>query len=170
MKSSSSSCPLDCIPTWLLKASVNELVPSITHIVNLSLLSGIFPARYKVARVTPLIKKPGLDAENLSNYHPISNLNFISKVIERAGAAQIQDYLSSNGLYGKVQSAYRKNHSTETALLRVHNDILRAIDSHKDVVLVLLDLSAAFDTVNHDILLHRLHDWCQTFRSSCCVL
>ena len=63
-----------------------------------------------------------------------------------------------NGLYGNVQSAYRKDHSTETALLRVQNDIIRAIDSHKDVVLVLLDLSAAFDTVNHQILLQRLGD------------
>ena len=158
MKSPSSSCALDCIPTWLLKACISELLPSITRIVNLSLQCGIFPSSYKIARITPLIKKPSHDAENLSNYRPISNLTFISKVIERAGAAQLQDYLCSNGLYGNVQSAYRKDHSTETALLRVQNDILRAIDFHKDVVLVLLDLSAAFDTVNHQILLQRLRD------------
>ena len=118
----------------------------------------MYALSHKIARITPLIKKTSLDAENLSNYRPISNLNFISKVVELAGAAQLQDYLCSNGPYGNVQ--YRKDHSTETALLRVQNDILRSIDSHKDVVLVLLDLSAAFDTstVNHQFLLQRLRD------------
>ena len=82
--------------------------------------------------------------------HPIPKISDVK--------TQQNNNLSANSLYGKVQSAYRRNHSTETALLRVHNDILRAIDSHKDVVLVLLDLSAAFDTVNHDILLHRLRE------------
>ena len=158
MQSPSSSCDLDCIPTWLLKSCINELVPSITKIVNLSLTSGVFPTSYKIAKVIPLIKKPCLDAENLCNYRPISNLQFVSKIIERVGAAQLQEYLCDNGLHGRVQSAYRKHHSTETALLRGHNDILRAVDLHKDVVLVLLDLSAAFDTVNHRTLLQRLHD------------
>ena len=133
-------------------------MPFITKIVNHSLLSGVFPSTYKVSRVTPLIKKPGLDTNALSNYRPFSNLKFISKVVERAAAAQLQDYMQENGLFGCSQSAYRKYFSTETALVRVQNDILRAVDQHADVVLVLLDLSAAFDTVDHQILLQRLRD------------
>ena len=158
MKSPSSSCQSDCIPTWLLKACLEELLPSITRIVNSSLQSGTFPSSYKVARVTPLIKKVGKDPEDFNNYRPISNLKFLSKVVERAAMSQLQDYMHENELYGKVQSAYRKNYSTESALLRVHNDILRALDRRKDVLLVLLDLSAAFDTVDHHILLRRLRD------------
>ena len=158
MQSPTSTCLLDPIPTELLKACVDELLPSITRIVNQSLLSGIFPSSYKMAQVTPLIKKPNADAEDLCNFRPISNLKFISKVVERAAASQLQDYMTENDLYGKMQSAYRKSHSTESALLRVHNDILRAVDQRTDVVLVLLDLSAAFDTVDHRILLTRLSE------------
>ena len=133
MKSPSSSCQSDCIPTWLLKACLEELLPSITRIVNSSLQSGTFPSSYKVARVTPLIKKVGKDPEDFNNYRPISNLKFLSKVVERAAMSQLQDYMQENDLYGKVQSAYRKNYSTKSALLRVHNDILRALDRRKDV-------------------------------------
>ena len=75
------------------------------------------------------------------------------------GASQLQDYLCTNGLYmGRSSWHTEKNHSTETALLTVHNDIIRGIASHKDVIFILLDLSAAFDTVNHQILLQRLRD------------
>lgn len=141
--------------------------------MNGSLLTGIFPTSYKVSSITPLIKKPGIDANSLNNYRPISNLKFISKVVERAASAQLQDYMFENELYGRRQSAYRKHFSTETALVRVQNDILRAVDQHADVVLVLLDLSAAFDTVDHKILLQRLRDrygitgdalaWCTSY-------
>ena len=158
MKSPSSSCHSDCIPTWLLKECLEELLPAITRIVNSSLLSGKFPSSYKLARVTPLIKKVGKDPEDLNNYRPISNLKFLSKVVERVAMSQLQEYMQENGLYGKAQSAYRKNHSTESALLRVHNDVLRALDQRKEIILVLLDLSAAFDTVDHHILLRRLRD------------
>jgi hypothetical protein len=79
MESPSSTCDLDCIPTWFLKSCINELLPSITQIVNLSLSSGVFPSPYKVARVTPLIKKPSLDKEDLSNYRPISTCNSFLK-------------------------------------------------------------------------------------------
>ena len=72
-------------------------------------------------------------------------------------AAQLVRYIDDNSLSEKLQSAYKKLHSTETALLRVHDDILRAVDRGCTVVLLLLDLSAAFDTVDHDLLLHRLN-------------
>ena len=147
-KSPSSSCSQDAIPTWLLKECLGELLPSITRIVNLSFLSGIFPTSYMILHVTPLIKKANLDADCLSNYRPIANLKFVSKVVERVASSQLQKYLEENDLYGKKQSAYRKCFSTETALVRVQNDILRTLDHRNDVLLVLLDLSAAFDTVD----------------------
>ena len=106
-----------------------------------------------------MLKKPSLDKENLSNYMPISNLNFISKLLERVVAKRLHEHLSTNSLYLPLQSAYRKFHSTETALLAVQNDIISAMDQGKVTALILLDLSAAFDTVDHTILLHRLEHW-----------
>lgn len=102
------------------------------------------------------MKKPSLDAESFKNYRPVSNLNFLSKVLEKVVASQLMGHIRRNGLQTSFQSAYRDGHSVETALLRVHNDIARAIGARKCVLLVLLDLSAAFDTVDHDILLRRL--------------
>ena len=92
----------------------------------------------------------------MKNYRPISNLSFISKLIERAVATEVNQHVHNNKLGEPLQSAYRPLHSTETALLRVKNDILHSIDDHKAVALVLLDLSAAFDTVDHTIVIQRL--------------
>ena len=105
----------------------------------------------------PLLKKTSLDCNILKNYRPISNLPFLSKVLERIVASRLKAHISSNSLDEPLQSAYKPGHSTETALLKVTNDILCALDTKQDVFLVLLDLSAAFDTVNHTILLERLH-------------
>ncbi len=157
-KSASKSCRLDPIPTSLLDACLDELVPAITNIVNMSLSSGDFPSKFKKACVTPLIKKPSLDHEELKNYRPVSNLSFVSKVVERVVAARLNAHLSENNLYACMQSAYRPCHSVETALLKVHNDIMCSLDKRHAVMLILLDLSAAFDTIDHDILLCRLRD------------
>lgn len=154
--SPTKGCPLDPAPTWLLKECVLLLAPAITRIVNSSFVSSHFPSTLKKALVTPLIKKPSLDADVYANYRPVSNLSFLSKLLERVAVHQLQEYLSQNNLLPVTQSAYRKHHSTETALLRVQNDILRAVDKHQEVFLVLLDLSAAFDTLDHEILLNRL--------------
>ena len=89
-------------------------------------------------------------------FRPILNLGFLSKVVEICVAKQLIDYLDANGLAVSYQSAYRKLHSTETALIRVHNDIAIASDQKRSVILLLLDLSATFDTVDHCILLSRL--------------
>lgn len=86
----------------------------------------------------------------------MSNLAFISKVIEKAVSFQLIEHVENNDLGEPLQSAYKRLHNTETALLNVHNDILNAIDHHRTVALLLLDLSAAFDTVDHELLLHRL--------------
>lgn len=155
-KSPTKSSTLDPWPTWMLKAHMDKLAPLVTTIVNHSLSIGLFPYEWKHALVTPILKKPSLDPCVLSHYRPISNLPFLSKVLERVVAKQLTGYLHSNKLYPTFQSAYRPNHSVETALLRVHNDIMQAIDNQQGVVMVLLDTSAAFDTIPHDMLLHRL--------------
>ena len=149
VKSPCKSCSLDPIPTDLLRECLDLLVPVITDIINMSLSTGSFPDDYKLALVTPLLKKLGLELI-FPSYRPVSNLQFLSKLTERAAASQFVEEL--------LQSAYSQYHSTETALTKVHNDIMLAMDNQKVVLLLLLDLSAAFDTVDHAILLARLHN------------
>ena len=95
----------------------------------------------------------------LSNYRPISNLSLISKIIERIVKVRLTDHLSLNNLLNPYQSAYCKHHSTETALLYIHDHLINAIGSQKLSCLCLLDLCAAFDTIDHDILITRLSSW-----------
>ena len=106
--------------------------------------------------ITPLLKKPGLDVYTLKNFRPVSNLAFLGKLIKRVLASRISEHMARNGLFDAYQSAYRKGHSVETALLLVKNDIDVVLDEGDGVLLLLMDLSAAFDTVNHTILLDRL--------------
>ena len=155
-KSSTKSCSLDPAPTWMVKDSVDELIPMVTILVNLWLQSGNVPDSMKQALVTPLLKKDDLDPEVLKNYRPVSNLSFLSKVLERVVAARNTNYMTINQLHEPMQSAYRACHSTEIALVRVQNDILRTLDQGGAAILVLLDLSAAFDTIDHSILLSRM--------------
>ena len=109
----------------------------------------------KARFVKPLLKKEGLDPI-FKNYRPVSNLAYASKLVETAVAKQLQHYLFSNDLFPVLQSAYRPKHSIETALLKVTNDILLKINDQRVTLLLFLDLSAAFDTVYHDTLLHGL--------------
>jgi hypothetical protein len=157
LKSSlNKSCSLDPLPTSLIKAHGDCLVPIITCIINLSLSTGVVPDRFKQALVTPLLKKAGMDQNVLKNYRPVSNLPFISKILEKVVLSRLVEHLAVNGLEDLHQSAYRANHSTETALLDVTGALLESADDGKVSVLALLDLSAAFDTLDHDILLKRL--------------
>ncbi|KAK3088718.1 hypothetical protein FSP39_022962 [Pinctada imbricata] len=155
-KSPSKSCCLDPIPRNILKDSVQHFLPIIIQIVNLSLDRSEFPIIFKQAVVKPLLKKPSLDKENLKNYRPVSNLPFISKIVEKVVACRIEDHLMSNCLHDPLQSAYRAFHSTETALLKVHHDVVVALDKGLCSVLIMLDLSAAFDVIDHGILFRRL--------------
>eukprot|EP00057_Strongylocentrotus_purpuratus_P011777 XP_011666251.1 PREDICTED: uncharacterized protein LOC100889372 [Strongylocentrotus purpuratus] len=157
-RSPNKTCPLDPLPTWLLKRHLPVLLPKLTHIINASLASGDFPSSLGVASVTPVLKKPGLDKERMKNYRPISNIRFVAKLMERVVSSQLANYLEDNSLGDPKQSAYRKNHSTETALVSLQNDILCALDDRKCVILLSLDMSSAFDTLDHTILLTRLRD------------
>ena len=150
--SASKSCALDPITTDLVKACIETTAPLITNIVNASLQSGLFPTACKQALVTPLLKKHGMDNEVLSNYRPVSNIMFLSKVLEKVVTSRLNVYLKQHGYHETMQSAYRECHSTETALLKIKQDITLAIGNRKAVLLVLLDLSAAFDTINHELL------------------
>jgi len=111
------------------------------------------PASQKHAIVLPRLKKPGLDPTNLSSYRPISNLSFLSKLVERVVTACFISHAEENKLFPDRQLSYRRGHSTETAALCVHNDLVHAIDEQRITGLVMLDLSAAFDIVDHSILL-----------------
>ena len=155
-ESPSKTCNLDCVPTWLLKEHLDAFIPFITHVTNSSFSSGVFPKPFGHALITPVLKKPSLDSNDLSNYRPVSNINFISKVIEKVATNQLKNHLFENDMIEIYQSAYVSNRSTETALLKVRSDMLNAVDSQEVVFLVMLDLSAAFDTIDHDILLQRL--------------
>ena len=155
--SPNKQCALDPFPTGLVKSCKDFLTPIIMQIVNKSLSTGEFPQAFKNALVTPLLKKRTLDEDVLNNYRPVSNLAFISKITEKVVASRLNHHLMVNNLQEPFQSAYRMNHSTETAMLRVQNDIIRALGDNKVVLLVLIDLSAAFDTVNHQRLLNTLH-------------
>ena len=111
-----------------------------------------FPNYFRQAFITPIVKKPNLDPANVSSYCPISNLPVLSKLLERLVIRQLLDYLTSMDLRPTLQSGFRAGHSTETAILRVLSDIILAVDHGDVAALVLLDLSAAFDTVDHDIV------------------
>ena len=152
------SADIDIISATLLKSNIATLAPVLTRIVNLSIESSTMPGVMKHAVVTPLLKKSDLDPEILSNYRPISNLSFISKLLEKYVASQIRQYMDENDLFDVFQSAYRPAHSCETALVRIQDDILHSLDNRNTVILVLLDLSAAFDTVDHRLLLDKLHE------------
>ena len=152
------ACPLDPspAPTSLVVSCLDVLLSVITPIINCFFTSGEFPDCWKEALVSSLPKKSSV-LSVFTNLRPVANLQYVSKLMERAVFDQTHVYLTSHGLYPPFQSAYRKCHSTKTALLKVQNDILMNLDSQRVTLLVLLDLSAAFDTVDHGVLLNRLN-------------
>ena len=157
LSSAPKSCELDPIPSKLLIECLDSILPSLTDLFNSSLASGIFPQCFKSALVTPILKKRCLDHNDLNNYRPVSNLCFIAKILEKLVLSQVSSYLNSHNLYNTCQSAYRPGHSTETALLKVVNDLFLSLNKGNISVLALLDFSSAFDTIDHTILVHRLH-------------
>ena len=131
-----------------------SIAPSLTHIYNSSIASGTFPVNFKRAKLIPVCKKDSVHDRN--NYHPISIVPIISKPLERHVAKSYLRYLTSNNLIHRNQSAYWPHHSCETALLNLTDNLLKAMDFSKLVGSVLLDLSKAFDLVDHDLLLSKI--------------
>ena len=109
--------------------------------------------------VHPRLKNIKLESDSFSSYRPVANISFLSKVTEKFASIQVHNYLRQHGLFPSLRSAYRQHHFTETALLKVTDDILKTLDSHSEVVLVMLDLSAVFDTLDHTLLVERLRSY-----------
>ncbi len=138
------------IPSHLLQAISPAVVPALTHIVNTSLHTGVLPSAFRQARITPLFKKPTLNPTLLGNYKPVCLLPFI------AVFNQVSAFLTQNNLLNSNQSGFRSGYSTKTALLSVIDGLRLARVDFKSSILILLDLSAVFDTVNHQYILSTL--------------
>ncbi|KAI2653946.1 RNA-directed DNA polymerase from mobile element jockey [Labeo rohita] len=151
-----TNCPQDVIPTHSLKQVFHVIGPDLLSFINKCLQTGTVPDCLKHASDLPQLKKTNLDPTLMSNFRPISKLPFLSKILEKVVLGQLQSFLNENNLHEKFQSGFKAHHSTESALLRVMNDVMLTTDSGQSVALVLLDLSSAFDLVDHSILLSRL--------------
>ena len=151
-RTSYKNCELDPIPTALLKEILHEILPALMKLINLSLMQGIFIEHWKTAIIRPLVKKNGLELI-LKNFCPVSNLSFLSKLFECCTLKQFNHHCDKEKLLPDYQSAYHPNYSCETALMKICKHILWLMESQRISELVALDLSAAFDMVDHDILL-----------------
>ena len=156
IKESGINCsPNDVLPQDLVKDNITSLLHVWVDLVNQSLSSGSMDG-VKLADVIPLVKDESQDPNLLKNYRPVSNLTFLGKLIERVVLRRLNEHLSRNNLHCQEQFAYKKHHSTETLLIKIVNDVLIAADEKTATVVMLLDLSAAFDTVDHNLLLRIL--------------
>uniref|UniRef100_A0A803SMB9 Reverse transcriptase domain-containing protein n=1 Tax=Anolis carolinensis TaxID=28377 RepID=A0A803SMB9_ANOCA len=151
-----TTCSLDPCPSWLVKSCLEGLRDPLLKIINSSLEQGVFPEGLKEAVVSTLLKKPDLDRLVPSSYRPVSNLSFLGKVIERAVAVQLQQFLDDTAGLDPFQSGFRAGHGTETVLVSITDHLRCQLDRGGSVLLVLLDLTAAFDTVDHNLLTHCL--------------
>ena len=134
-----------------IKRTINQISAPLTHIRNLSLMNGLVPSKMKIASVTPIYKADAPD--EFSNYHPISLLPNFSKILEKVVFNRLTNYLSKNDILYEQQYGFRENYSTELALVDLTDKIAQAIDNKKVTVGVFIDLSKAFDTLNHEILM-----------------
>ena len=139
----------------MVKEHSSLLSPFIALLFSESLSTGDFPSKYKHAMVIPLLKENNMDDNGMKSFRQVSNLLYLSKLREKAIQTRLQSNLDEHDLIPRHQSAYRKCYSKETALIKGHNDLLTATDQRQVSALCLLDLTAAFDTADHEILLLR---------------
>ena len=151
------SCKIDPIPTTHLKMVLPSVIRPITSIVNYSITTGIFAQTWKTAIIHLLLKKAGL-ALQLSNFRPVSNLSFLSQVVECAILQQFNKHCKDQDLILDYQSAYHANYSCETALVKIVNNILWAMENKRVTSLMAIDLSTAFNTMDHNILIAVLRE------------
>lgn len=152
-----TTAAIDPCPSAWIKDNIDIVSPLLTRIVNTSFENNDFTSSWKKAVVIPLLKKSGLDLL-LPNYRPVSNLTYISKIVERCVMDQFNAHLLEENLLPSYQSAYRPKYSTETALMKLHCHMLASMENRKITAFIGLDLSAAFDTVDHGILLNTLRN------------
>ena len=155
LSSPAKHCELDPLPMTMLKENLGAFSGIIANIVNTSLQQGVVSKNIKEALLKPLIKSMSLEVI-FKSFHLISNLSFLSKTIERVACGLLSNYMNRTAKLEALKSAYRSNHSTETALLKVKTDILNAMQNKQVTCLILLDLSAAFDMISHSKLISRL--------------
>jgi hypothetical protein len=144
---------VDPAPTAFTKQIFPTILPAVRDLINGSFYNGKFPKSLKIATLVPIIKDKKADINQLKNYRPVSLLSFISKIIEKLAANQLTSYINQHNLGNPRQSAYKVGHSVETTLLALQSELLGVLDRGKAAFLVLLDMSAAFDTVNHSRLI-----------------
>ena len=160
---------------WIIKECSDVFSFLICRLANLSFSEGVFPEVFKVGHVIPLVKKPGTDVSDPANYRPVTQLNSIGKILEKLAQKQLMRHISLSPNCNNFHSAYRTMHSTETAMTKVVNDLLLAADIGCPSILLSLDISAAFDTLDHARLLQRatevfgftgnVYDWLGSYLS-----
>ena len=169
----SKSCGLDNIDTYVLKLIKPHIIPAVTHIINLSIETSTFPEAWKYSKIIPLYKKD--DPLNAKNYRPVALIPVLSKVLERVIFIQIVHYLESNNLFHSSHHGYRAGHSTCTALIELYDSWMEAVERGELSGVMLIDLSAAFDCVDHALLLEKMRvlgfndssiRWCQSYLSN----
>ncbi len=172
-----TTCILDPIQSKQLKEVLPEVIDHLLAFINLSLSLGYVPKTFKLGVINPLIKKTQLDHKYLVNYRPISNLPFMSKILEKVVSSQCYSFLKKKYICEDFQSGFSPSHCTETALIRLTNDLLLSSDHGCISIIVLLDLNAVFDTIDNNILLNGLENfvcisgselaWLKSYLSDC---